>query len=75
MNLLLDLFLFENLPPLTETLGGAAGDLGGDFLPLVAVLGLKGDDEGLFLGGEGSLFDSGFEIILPTFETGFGVAI
>lgn len=55
-----ELFLFEDFPPLAESLGGAAGDLGGYLLPLVAVLGLEGDDKGLLFWGEGALLDAWF---------------
>ena len=46
---LLELLFLENLPPLAETLGGAAGDFGGDLLPLVAVLGLERNNQVLLL--------------------------
>lgn len=55
-----ELFLFKDFPPLAESLGGAAGDLGGYLLPLVAVLSLEGDDKGLLFWGEGALLDAWF---------------
>lgn len=58
--LLFELFFFEDLPPLAEAFGGAAGDLGGDLLPLVAVLGLERNDEGLFFRGERAFLEAWF---------------
>lgn len=72
---LLELLLLENLPPLAEALGGAAGDLGGDLLPLVAVLSLERDNEGLLFGGEGALLQARLEIVLPALEAGFRIAM
>ena len=46
---LLELLFLENFPPLAETLGSTAGDFRGDLLPLVAVLGLKRNDQVLLL--------------------------
>lgn len=47
----LELFFFENFPPLAESLGSAAGNFRGNFLPLVAVLRLERDNEILLFKG------------------------
>jgi hypothetical protein len=73
--LLSELLFLVDLPPLAEAFGGAAGDLGGDLLPLVAVLGLEGDDEGLFLRGEGALLQARLQVVLPALQAGLGVAL
>lgn len=72
---LLELLLLKNLPPLTQPLGGAAGDLGGYLLPLVAVLGLQRDDEILLLRRERALLNPRLEVVLPPLEAGLRVPI
>jgi hypothetical protein len=69
------LLLLEHLPPLAEALGRAPGHLGGDLLPLVAVLGLQADDQALLFLAERALLNPGPQVVLPPLQARLAVAV
>lgn len=50
---------------------GASGEELGNGGPLVAVLGVCGEDGFVFFGGEGSVVDAGAELVAPPEAAGF----